>query len=129
MRPLALAIMLTLFGSLPVWAQDPGTPPASESAKAERYALADGFAALHQILSFAESYLNEHLEVDGRYHLGKENDSSWGRMRFRLYPRGRSMPSESIAGDTWIKTQDGAWAFQFRLDEVPPLGLDPEQYL
>ena len=127
----ALMLLMVMSGQS-AWAQHPDAAGAGERPETHQFDLADlasGFVALHQALSLAESYVKEHLDVDGHYHAGTEKDSGWGRMRFKFYPQGRSQPDGAIEADTWIKSQDGSWAFQFRLNEGSPTVPDLDQYL
>lgn len=121
-------LVAVLFGHV-AWAQSAGPASPEEPSTPQAFDLATGFATLHQALSLAESYVTEHLDVDGGFHPGTEDSSSWGRMYFRFYPQGRSRPHDAIEADTWIKSKDGKWSFQFRFNEGPPADQTLEQHL
>ena len=129
MRFVSLVALLTLLSCPVVWAE-PAIPPGSAAPPSiQAFDFASGFAALHQALSLAESYVDEHLDLDGRYHPGTEDSPSWGRMHFKFYPQGRSRPQEGVEADTWITSKDGELSFQFRFNDVTPHVSDPDQHL
>ncbi|GKS56856.1 hypothetical protein YTPLAS18_03830 [Nitrospira sp.] len=122
-------VLVMVLAGQAAWAEDAGPAGSGAPSTAQAVDLARAFASLHQALTLAESYVAEHLDLDGRFHPGTENSASWGRMHFRFYPQGRSRPHDAIEADTWIKWQDREWSFQFRFNEVTPAVPDLDQHL
>ena len=114
----SLALLVVLGGAS--WVHSPDSARAAEPFENQPLDLAGGFAVLHDMLTLAESYAYEHLDVDGRYHADSGEGASWGRMHLRFYPQGRTQADHAIEADTWIKSQDGSWSFQFQLKEASP---------
>ncbi len=127
MRALAIMTCAALLLTVPAWAQERTVADLSHDP-ASRFDLERGFEALNHLLAQVDSYVNDHLEVEGQYRPESPEGASLGRLRLRLYPQGRARSQETIEAETSIEAGTGRFSFQFRIQEAEPPAFDAERY-
>jgi hypothetical protein len=131
-RTLLTIIAAVVFSSLPAWAADDhlgskgGLFPFGELDlnKAQRF--------LEQIYKSGADLLAEHVEVEGTWRPSSGSGEQSGRLKLKLYPKGKTRSEESLNAETWFRFEpkDHHLHFDFKFFQQPPSQpFTPEDYI
>lgn len=122
MRRHLLSVAIVCVLVTPAWVSAEFRSGGKSSDGTIQFDLHTGVALLQGALSLADRYLSNYLDLEGQYHQGEAKGQSWGKLRFKIFPEGRthSDSSEVVDAETWFNADQDQWSFHFKLHEPSP---------